>query len=75
VAQINATVTQISGALSAGIVAAAVITLIVWFLYYTLLEGRYGQTLGKWFVKIKVVKEDGLRSATATLRLGQFFAS
>jgi uncharacterized RDD family membrane protein YckC len=40
-------------------VAAAVITLIVWFLYYTLLEGRYGQTLGKWFVKIKVVKEDG----------------
>ncbi len=58
-AQINATVTQVSGALSAGIVAAAVITLIVWFLYYTLLEGRYGQTLGKWFVKIKVVKEDG----------------
>jgi uncharacterized RDD family membrane protein YckC len=59
VAQINATLTQVSGALSAGIVAAAVITLIVWFLYYTLLEGRYGQTLGKWFVKIKVVKEDG----------------
>ncbi|MGZ5563277.1 MAG: RDD family protein [Halobacteriota archaeon] len=59
VAQINATVTQVSGALSSGIVAAAVITLIVWFLYYTLLEGRYGQTLGKWFVKIKVVKEDG----------------
>lgn len=59
VAQINATVTQVSGALSAGIVAAAVITLIVWFLYYTLLEGRYGQTLGKWFVKIKVVKENG----------------
>jgi uncharacterized RDD family membrane protein YckC len=58
VAQINATLTQVSGALSAGIVAAAIITLIVWFLYYTLLEGRYGQTIGKWFVKIKVVKED-----------------
>ena len=57
VAQINATVTQVSGALSAGIAAAAVITLIVWFLYYTLLEGHYGQTLGKWFCKIKVVKE------------------
>jgi uncharacterized RDD family membrane protein YckC len=59
VAQINATVTQVSGALSAVIAAAAAITLIVWFLYYTLLEGRYGQTLGKWFVKVKVVKEDG----------------
>jgi uncharacterized RDD family membrane protein YckC len=61
VAQINATLTQVSGALSAGIATAAVITLIVWFLYYTLLEGRYGQTLGKWFVKIKVVKEDGTK--------------
>jgi uncharacterized RDD family membrane protein YckC len=59
VAQINATVAQVSGALSAGIGAAAVIILIVWFFYYTLLEGRYGQTLGKWFVKIKVVKETG----------------
>jgi uncharacterized RDD family membrane protein YckC len=59
VAQINATLTQVSGALSGGIIAAAAITLIVWFLYYTLLEGRYGQTLGKWLVKIKVVKEDG----------------
>jgi uncharacterized RDD family membrane protein YckC len=61
VAQINATLTQVSGALTAGIATAAVITLIVWFLYYTLLEGRYGQTLGKWFVKIKVVKEDGTK--------------
>jgi uncharacterized RDD family membrane protein YckC len=59
VAQFNATVTQISGALSAGIAVAAFIALIVWFLYYTILEGRYGQTLGKWFVKIKVVKENG----------------
>jgi uncharacterized RDD family membrane protein YckC len=59
VAQINSTVTQLSGALSAGITAAVVIAIIVWFLYYTLLEGRYGQTLGKWFVKVKVVKENG----------------
>jgi len=59
IAQFNSTVTQISGALSAGIAVAAFIALIVWFLYYTLLEGRYGQTLGKWFVKIKVVKENG----------------
>ncbi len=59
VAQISATVAQLSGALSAGIATAAVIAIIVWFLYYTLLEGRYGQTLGKWLVKIKVVKENG----------------
>ncbi len=58
VAQINATVQQVSGALSAGLAVTAVITVIVWFLYYTILEGRYEQTLGKWFVKIKVVKED-----------------
>ncbi|MGZ4904327.1 MAG: RDD family protein [Halobacteriota archaeon] len=58
IAQVNSTVQQISGALSAGLASAAVITLIVAFLYYTILEGRYGQTLGKWFVKIKVVKED-----------------
>ncbi len=58
IAQFNATVQQVSGALSAGLATAAVITLIVWFLYYTILEGRYGQTLGKWFVKVKVVKED-----------------
>jgi len=59
IAQVNASVSQLSGALSAGIAAATVITIIVWFFYYTLLEGRYGQTLGKWFCKIKVVKEDG----------------
>ena len=59
VAQINAAMTQVSGALTAGISTAIAITLIVAFFYYTLLEGRYGQTLGKWFCKIKVVKEDG----------------
>ncbi len=58
IAQVNATVQQVSGALSAGLVTAGVITIIVWFLYYTILEGRYGQTLGKYWCKIKVVKED-----------------
>ncbi|MEI7827050.1 MAG: RDD family protein [Euryarchaeota archaeon] len=57
--QINATVTQIGGALSAGIATALLIIVVVWFLYYTLLEGRYGQTLDKWLVKVKVVKENG----------------
>jgi uncharacterized RDD family membrane protein YckC len=59
VAQVTAQFAQVSGALMAGISAALAITLIVGFFYYTLLEGRYGQTLGKWFCKIKVVKEDG----------------
>ncbi len=61
IAQFNSTVTQVSGALSAGIAVAVFLALIVWFLYYTLLEGHYGQTLGKWFVKIKVVKENGAK--------------
>jgi uncharacterized RDD family membrane protein YckC len=59
IAQVQASLSQLSGALSAGIATATVITVIVWFFYYTLLEGRYGQTLGKWFCKIKVIKEDG----------------
>ncbi len=58
IAQVNSTVQQVSGALSAGLATAGVITIIVWFLYYTILEGRYGQTLGKYWCKIKVVKED-----------------
>ena len=58
IAQVNATVQQVGGALSAGLATAAVITIIVAFLYYTILEGRYGQTLGKYWCKIKVVKED-----------------
>jgi uncharacterized RDD family membrane protein YckC len=61
IAQFNSTVTQVSGALSAGIAVSVFLALIVWFLYYTLLEGHYGQTLGKWFVKIKVVKENGAK--------------
>jgi len=58
IAQVNASVQQASGALSAGFAVAWVIIILVWFFYYTILEGRYGQTLGKYFCKIKVVKED-----------------
>ncbi len=32
---------------------------LVFFLYYVVLEGYMGQTLGKKLLKIKVVKEDG----------------
>jgi uncharacterized RDD family membrane protein YckC len=43
------------------IAAAAIIGFIVWFFYFTLLEGHYGQTIGKMALNIKVVKEaDGL---------------
>ncbi len=35
--------------------------LIVQFAYFTALEGRYGQTLGKLVSEIKVVNEDGSR--------------
>jgi uncharacterized RDD family membrane protein YckC len=44
-------------ALSGGSLAAAsLIALVVWFLYFTLLEGRYGQTIGKMALNIKVVR-------------------
>jgi uncharacterized RDD family membrane protein YckC len=33
------------------------IILVIYFLYFTLLEGHYRQTVGKMAVKIKVVKE------------------
>jgi uncharacterized RDD family membrane protein YckC len=33
--------------------------LLVWILYFAILEGTMGATLGKKVVKIKVVKEDG----------------
>jgi len=38
-----------------------VISLLVFFLYFILLEGAYGQTVGKMAVKIKVVREDGTK--------------
>jgi len=40
---------------------ASLIALVIWFLYFTLLEGHYGQTIGKMALNIKVVREsDGL---------------
>jgi uncharacterized RDD family membrane protein YckC len=55
-----AVVTEIRGnasALSGGSIAAAsLMALVVWFLYFTLLEGRYGQTIGKMALNIKVVR-------------------
>ena len=43
--------TRLSGAVS----------LLIFLLYYILLEGAYGQTVGKMAVKIKVVREDGTK--------------
>jgi uncharacterized RDD family membrane protein YckC len=34
---------------------------LLWIVYFTYFEGTSGQTIGKKFVKIKVVKEDGSR--------------
>jgi uncharacterized RDD family membrane protein YckC len=43
------------------VVLASLIGLAIWFLYFTLLEGHYGQTIGKMALNIKVVKEaDGM---------------
>jgi uncharacterized RDD family membrane protein YckC len=39
-------------------------TLIVTFAYFAIMEGRYGQTLGKMALGIKVVREDGGRIGT-----------
>jgi uncharacterized RDD family membrane protein YckC len=39
-------------------VVGSMISLTVAFAYFTLLEGLYGQTLGKMFVGVKVVRED-----------------
>ncbi|MGZ4938732.1 MAG: RDD family protein, partial [Halobacteriota archaeon] len=37
----------------------SVITVVIFFVYFWLLEGTYGQTVGKMAVKIKVLREDG----------------
>ena len=38
---------------------ASVISVLIFFVYYFVLEGAYGQTVGKMVVKIKVLREDG----------------
>ncbi|HYB59178.1 MAG TPA: RDD family protein [Candidatus Acidoferrales bacterium] len=43
--------------LSLGGAVGALVSLAVFILYFTLLEGHYGQTVGKMAVKIKVVRE------------------
>jgi len=51
---------SISGGPSAAVLGwVALISLAVPFLYYTLLQGRFGQSVGMMAVKIKVVNEDG----------------
>ncbi len=47
----------IAGIFSRGGSAGGLASLVVGFLYFTLLEGYYGQTVGKMAVKIKVVRE------------------
>src|SRR5674476_786148 len=37
------------------------VSLLIFLLYFILLEGAYGQTVGKMAVKIKVVQEDGTK--------------
>jgi uncharacterized RDD family membrane protein YckC len=37
------------------------VSLLIFLLYFIVLEGNYGQTVGKMAVKIKVVREDGTK--------------
>ena len=55
----NSSQGTITAAVWAAIASVSLLAIVLWFLYYTLLEGMWGQTLGKYLVKIKVVKEDG----------------
>jgi len=54
---VNVTNGNVSTVSMGPIVALSVVGLVVWFLYFTLLEGRYGQTVGKMALSIKVVRE------------------
>ena len=54
---VNVTNGNVSAVSWGPIVALSVVGLVVWFLYFTLLEGRYGQTVGKMALSIKVVRE------------------
>ena len=54
---VNVTNGNVSAVSWGPIVALLVVGLIVWFLYFTLLEGRYGQTVGKMALSIKVVRQ------------------
>jgi uncharacterized RDD family membrane protein YckC len=54
---VNVTNGNVSAVSLGPIIALSVVGLVVWFLYFTLLEGRYGQTVGKMALSIKVVRE------------------
>jgi uncharacterized RDD family membrane protein YckC len=54
---VNVTNGNVSAVSLGPIAALSVAVLVVWFLYFTLLEGRYGQTVGKMALSIKVVRE------------------
>jgi uncharacterized RDD family membrane protein YckC len=54
---VNITSGNVSAFSLGPIVVLIVVGLVVWFLYFTLLEGRYGQTVGKMALSIKVVRE------------------
>ena len=54
---VNVTNGNVSAVSLGSIVALSVVGLVVWFLYFTLLEGRYGQTVGKMALSIKVVRD------------------
>lgn len=60
-ASLGVTVNQQTGAISIASVYWIIVTiqLLITFLYFTILEGRYGQTVGKIVLKIKVLKADG----------------
>ena len=57
----NGTLQNVSVASSALAATGGLISIIIMFLYFTVLQGAYGQTVGKMAVKIKVVKEDGTK--------------
>jgi uncharacterized RDD family membrane protein YckC len=44
---------------------ASVISVLIFFVYYFVLEGTYGQTVGKMAVKIKVLRDDGSKISYA----------
>ncbi|MGZ4870101.1 MAG: RDD family protein, partial [Halobacteriota archaeon] len=54
---VNLTSVDASAISLGSIAAASVVGFVVWFLYFTLLEGHYGQTIGKMALNIKVVRE------------------
>lgn len=40
-------------------IIAAIVSIMLWIVYFTIFEGATGQTIGKMLCKIKVVMEDG----------------